>query len=213
MTDINILVSEITLLFKKEFDNPFSVMVLNSCIGYRASLLKQEYDKNGRYPLGSEDSLVLPLIRVSPIECCCSENVDCVVARTSDKVPSPVRGNFKPEPFLYVGSTSQSTAFVYAQPNEVELIIKGNRFTGNLPIYSFFNDYIYTFQFGDRRLGVRDVFSNPLELMKLKNCDGLPCITTINIEDDMKKTIKMMVIEEFRGAGQLEQQKEVDINE
>jgi len=213
MADIQILVSELAMLFQKPFDIPFKTMLTNSAIGYRATILKQEYDKNGKYPLGSEDSLCLPLTRVNPIECCLSDGFECVVTRTKDKVPSPVRGNFKPDPFLYVGSSNMTSAFMYAQPSMVENILSGTKFIKNEKLYSFFNDYIYVFNFEGGKLGVRDVFSNPLELLTLKSCSGQPCITSINIEDDMKRVIKQMIIEEQRSMGNIIEDQSIKINE
>lgn len=214
MTDVKIIVAELAELFKKPFDNPFNVYLTNVIIGYRATILKQEYDKNGRYPIGSESSLVLPLTSVSPVECCCSEDLDCKVLRTKDKVPSAVRGNFKPDPFLYVGTSNGAVAFTYSQPHMIDNILTGgSKFLTNDVFYASYNNYIYTFNYDGGRLGVRDVFSNPLELLTLQNCDGNPCIDTVFIEEDMKRVIKQMVIEEFRSTGEAIEDQEVKINE
>lgn len=213
MTDINIFVAEIATLFDKQFDNPFNILLKNATIGYRATILKQEYDKNGRYPPGSEDSLVLPLKMVSPIECCCGEDMECRVNRTKDRVPSAIRGNFKPEPFLFVGTSNGSQAFTHTQPHIVQDILTHTKFIRNDIYYAFYNDYLYTFNYEGSKLMVRDVFSNPLELMEVKNCDGKPCIDTIYIEDDMKRIIKQMLIEEFRGVNRLVEEQEAKINE
>lgn len=212
MIDVKEFVQEIAGILNKPFDIPFKAQLTSSAIGYRATILKQEFDKNGRYPLGSEDSLVLSLIQVKPVECCCSETLDCYVARTRDLVPSAIRGNFKPEPFLFVGSSDMSAEYMYAQPHEVERILTGTKFLQNEVIYSYFNRFIYVFNNEGNRLGVRDVFSNAKELLETKNCDGHPCIDTIYIEDDMRRIIKQMILEEFRGTRVIEE-KEVKINE
>lgn len=212
MTDINILVAELAEIFKRPLDYPFSLMLTNSAIGYRATILKQEYDKNGRYPLGSEDNIILPLIRVSAIECCCGEDLECQVSRTKNRVPSAVRGNFKPDPFLYVGTANGAQPFTYSQPHMIENILTGSKFLRNDAFYSFYNSFIYTFNYEGGRLGVRDVFSNGQELLDAKDCDGKPCINTIYIEDDMKRIIKQMIMEEFKPNDKKDNE-EVAINE
>lgn len=212
MTDLKILVAELAEIFKRPLDYPFSVMLTNSAIGYRATILKQEFDKNGRYPLGSEDNIILPLTRVSAIECCCSEDLDCKVSRTKDRVPSAVRGNFKPDPFLYVGESGGAKAFTYAQPHMIENILTGSKFLKNDAFYSFYNSFIYTFNFEGSKLAVRDVFSNGQELLDAKDCDGKSCIDTIYIEDDMKRVIKKMIMEEFKPEEKVDDEA-VEINE
>lgn len=212
MTDLKILVAELAEIFKRPLDYPFSVMLTSSAIGYRATILKQEFDKNGRYPLGSEDNIILPLKRVSAIECCCADDLECQVNRTRDRVPSPVRGNFKPDPFLYVGESNGSKAFTYAQPHIIENILTGSKFLKNDAFYSFYNGFLYTFNFEGGKLGIRDVFSNGQELIDAKDCNGKPCIDTIYIEDDMKKVIKQMIMEEFKSDERADDEA-VEINE
>lgn len=212
MEDIKVLVAELAEVFKRPLDYPFSVMLTTSAIGYRATILKQEYDKNGRYPLGSEDSIILPLIRVSAVECCCGEDLECQVSRTKTRVPSAVRGNFKPDPFLYVGVSNGSKPFTYSQPHMIESILTGSKFLRNDQFYSFYNGFLYTFNYEGNRVGVRDVFSNGLELLNARDCDGKPCIDTIYIEDDMKRIIKKMIMEEFKPDDKQDDE-EVAINE
>jgi hypothetical protein len=213
MITLKTFAEEITTIFDKQFDFAFNETIKSSIIGYRATILKQEIDKNGRFPRGSEHSLCLPLVRVKPIECCISEDLDCYVARTKDKVPSSVRANFFSDPFLFVGTSNMEKSFTYSKASEVKYTIEASKFLKNNVYYDHFNDYIYTFNYEGGKLGVRDVFSNPLELLKLKNCDGKPCIEDVYIEDDMKRVIKQMILEEFRAIRNIPEEQQIRLNE
>ena len=213
MVTLKQFAEEITTLMDRQFDHAFNELIKSSIIGYRATILKQEIDKNGRFPRGSEHSLCLPLIRVKPIECCISEDLDCYVARTEDKVPSSVRANFFSDPFMFVGTSNMEKAFTYAKADTVKYTIESSKFLQNSAFYDYFNDYIYTFNYEGGKLGVRDIFSNPLELLELKNCDGKPCINEVYIEDDMKRMIKQMILEEFRITRTVPEEQQIRLNE
>lgn len=213
MTDVKILAEEISTLFNKQFDYPFNQMLISSIIGYRATILKQEFDKNGRFPRGSEDSLCLKLISVPATECCVSEDLECEVRRTEFQVPKPVRTNFFSDPYMFVGTANMEKAFTYSRAENVKLLLEGTKFMKTGAYYDYFNEYIYVFNHEGGKVGVRDVFSNPLELLELRDCDGQPCKTDVGIDDDMKRVIKQMILEEFRVVRQVPEEQQIRINE
>lgn len=213
MINIKVYAEEVSTLFNKQFDYAFNQLIISKAIGYRATILKQEFDKNGRFPRGSEDVLCLKLIRVKPIECCISEELECTVARTEFQVPSAIRTNFFGDPFLFVGSSNMEKAFTYGKADTVKDIIGGTRFNKNGVYYDYFNRYIYVFGSDAGKVGIRDHFSNPLELLELKNCDGKPCAEDIYLEDDMKRAITQMILEEFRVVREVPDDKQIRIND
>jgi hypothetical protein len=213
MTDVKILAEEISTLLNKQFDYAFNQMLISSIIGYRATILKQEFDKNGRFPRGSEDSLCLKLINVAATECCASEDLECEVRRTEFKVPKSIRTNFFSDPYMFVGTSNMEKAFTYSRSENVKLLLEGTKFMKTGVYYDYFNEYIYVFNYEGGKLGVRDVFSNPLELLQLKDCDGNPCKTDVGIDDDMKRMVKQMILEEFRVVRQLPDEQQIRINE
>lgn len=213
MINIKQFAEEISTLLNKQFDEPFNALLESSIIGYRATILKQEFDKNGRFPRGSESAICLPLISVKPIECCISEELDCTVRRTKDKVPSAVRTNFFSDPFMFVGTANMEKAFTYGKSDTVKYTLESSKFNKDGIYYDYFNDYIYVFNYEGGKLGVRDIFSNLLQLKELINCDGKSCLEDIYIEDDMKRAIKQMVLEEFRITRTVPEEQQVKINE
>ncbi len=213
MITLKTFAEEITTLMNRQFDFAFNELMKSTIIGYRATILKQEIDKNGSFPRGSEDTICLPLIRVKPIECCASEDLDCYVARTASRVPSAIRANFLKEPFFFVGTSNMEKAFTYQRADVVKFAIDAAKFTQNSVYYDYFNGYIYTFNYEGGRLGVRDMFSNPLELLELNNCDGKPCLSEIYIDDDMKRAIKQMVFDEYKVTKTIPDEQQIRLDE
>jgi DNA-binding ferritin-like protein (Dps family) len=90
--------------------------------------------------------------------------------------------------------------------------LEGTKFMKHGAFYTYFNDYIFTFGYEGGKINVRSIFSNPLELLELTNCDGKPCAEDVFIEDDMKRTIKIMIMDEFNRIKNKVEAKEVEIN-
>lgn len=207
------LVSEIASIFNKDFDFAFKERIKRACIGYRATLAKQEFDKNGRWSTGLIDPICLPVISVPKIECCLNDEIQCSVRRTKNKVPAPIRTNRFPDPFVFVGTSNQEKAFTYTTPEVVSLVLSGNKFTNKMLMYSYFGDYIYLYNYEGGKIHIRAPFANPFQLLELENCDGNPCIEEIQIEEDLKSTIKRMVLEEFGVTKRIPKDNEIRLNE
>lgn len=211
-------VAEIAALYGKDFDFAFKKQIESSVIGFRASLLKQEYDRNGRFPTASIDFIKLKLKSVSANECCIdSEETQCSVMRTEVEVPNPVRSNTNPEPFLFVGTARQEKEYTFINPEDLKDIIDGTRFMRNAIFYTHYNDYIFVIVFGEGsingKVGIRFVPANPTQLLELTDCDGKPCKEEIHIEEDLKKTIRQMIIEDINRSRGIFPSKEVKLNE
>ena len=212
MTNLENFVTEIASYYGVETDFVWTSILKENILGYRATILKQEYDKNGKFPVGSEYSICLPLTTASPIECCLSSDVELEVRKTKNKVPSSVRGNFKPEPYNYVGTTNSEKELTYIKPEALQDILLGTKFAKYLGYYTHYNDYLFTFGYEGGSINVRTVFSNPLQLLELQDCQGKNCLEEIHIEDDMKRTIKIMIMEEFARIRNKVETAEVEIN-
>lgn len=214
METLENLVAEIAFLFDKDFDWAFKERLTASCISYRATLGKQEFDKYGRWSTGLIDSICLELIPVKSTECCLNDEVECYVTRTKDKVPAPIRTNKFPDPYTFVGTANHEVSFTFVQPEEVRNIYEGTKFMSKIGnLYAYYNNYIYTFGYEGKKLGIRGAFANPLALLELKDCNGNSCIESININEDMKSTIKRMILEEFGYTKILPKEKEIKLNE
>lgn len=206
-------VAETAALFGKDFDHAFKKMIESSAIGYRASLLKQEFDKNGRFPTASLDPFCMSLIKVPAIECCLNDNVECDVSRTKFRVPAPIRTNRFADPFLFVGTGNREVAFTFVQFENIQNVLEGTKFISQSLMYAYDGTYIFTFNYEGNKIAIRSVVANRYELRDTVGCNGKPCAEEVYLEEDMKKTIRQMIIEDFRGVGILPKEREININE
>lgn len=197
----------------KTTDFAFRKRLESKTLGYRATLLKQEYDKRGRYPSGSENEICISMTSVKETECCLTGDDECYIMRSTQKVPSPIRKNDNSEPFLYVGTANKEESFAYTTPEMYQYIKEGTRFIKNKGYYSYYNGYVYVFNNAGDKISIRDPFSNPAELLEVLDCSGLPCKTDIYIEDDLRRVVKQMIFEEFRALRIIPENQEIRLNE
>lgn len=120
----------------------------------------------------------------------CPVEVDCDILRTVLTIPTPVRTNLTL--FEYVGDPDFSDSYSYANPEQIILYSKYNKYTADKSRYFYSNGYIYIY--GDLDLeyiGIRGIFDDPKQLEGFK-CTGDPCYTDddqYNIPDDLINSI------------------------
>lgn len=210
--DVDTVAAEIAQITDKIQDIPFTRMLKNLVIGNRATILKQQYDRDGRFPSGSEDSITVPIKSVPSNECM-NDEIDCTVFRTTQKIPRPIRKNRNPIPFSFVGNLNQENSFIFVKPEEVKPFRQGNRFIKDKPLYTYYNDYIYLFNHEGGKITIREVFADPRELKNVIDCDKKPCKISVELDEDMKRVIKMMIYEELRQFNKLPEEQSIKINE
>lgn len=180
-------------------------------IGARGTTIQRRYDQSKRFP----QSLVMTVrctefIQVEKTECLCLIAGKKTV-RTKYKVPKPLLVKDNTE-FIFVGSANQEEAFSMILPEDLELT-KYRKFSANMPLYTYMNEYIYlpnepTFKEG----AMRYVPENPLELMKFGNCNQHSCIVDgdLVIEDSLIDNIESLV---EKKRPQIVDNKEIEIND
>lgn len=210
--DVDKIAIEVAHTVGKVQDIPFERWVKEVVIANRATILKQQFDRDGRFPSGSEDSVTVPMKQVEAIECGADE-ITCTVYRTEQKIPRPIRKNRTPVPFSFAGNAKQAVSFIFVKPEEVRPFIEGNRFIKDKPLYAYYNDYIFTFNHVGGKITIREAFADPRELRNLLDCDKKPCKSAIEIDEDMKRVIKMMIFEELRQFNKIPEDTSIKINE
>lgn len=210
--DLDKIAIEVAHTVGKVQDIPFERWVKEVTIATRATILKQQYDRDGRFPSGTKDSVTIPMVQVPAIECT-DDEIDCTVYRTVQKIPRPIRKNRTSVPFSFVGNAKQSLSFIYVEPEEVKPFREGNRFIKDKSLYAYYNDYIYTFNHEGGKVTIREVFADPRELKDLLDCDKKPCKSFIEIDEDMKRVIKMMIFEELHQFNKIPDDTSIKINE
>ncbi len=196
--DIRLIAEEIAFDFNKVLDRPYIRRLELAILGYRSTIIRDDYNKTKKYSSSLEDSFCLSMIQVKETECCHQGEDGCLVWRTENKVPAPIRVKDNSS-FSFVGNTNSTKAYDFINPEDWPIIKKGTRFAKHGRFYAYYNSYIYTFNVDNKKISVRGVFDNPEELLTLKDCDNQPCIKDIRIPQDMKRLIKLFVKEELSG--------------
>lgn len=210
--DINNIASEVAILMGKSFDIPFKRGLANSVVQIRATILKQQHDRDGRYPAGSEDSITIPMQKV-PVAECLSDEIQCEVHRTINKVPKAIQKNRTSVPFTFVGNSSQEVSFIFLKPEEVYSFIHGTRFINKDVVYMYYNDYIYTANHVGGKITIRDVFADPRELLTLQGCDKKPCKISIDIDENLKTQIKTIMADTMGRFRPVKEEEPIRLNE
>jgi hypothetical protein len=154
----------------KPFDVQFLERIKFAIKGYRAALIRQDFERNGMAK-DMLQSFVTKLVTVDEADNCII-NVGCTILRTEDKVPKPVQlkgGDL----FNYVGSVNiKNQPFVLTDTNELQYT-KHKKYTKNSTRYIYRNGYIYIYTTGKfKYITIEGVFENPEEAMNLcaNNC-------------------------------------------
>jgi hypothetical protein len=184
------LAQELAYDFNRALDQEFIARVKLALIGYRATIIKEQYNKTGIFASSLLESFCVKLVQVSESECCSTGDSKCKVWRSEYKLPDPVRTKDGTN-FVFVGNVNATEPYTFIQPEDYINIKKGTRFAKNLKFYTHYNGYIYIFNGGNnQKIRVRYIPDNPEELLDLKSCDGKPCIEEVSVPEDMKRLMK-----------------------
>jgi hypothetical protein len=194
---IQSLAEEIAFDYNKSFDKETTRRLELAIIGYRASIIREEYARTGRFSNNLVVTLTLKVIGV-PEEECCTKVEGCKIQRTELKVPKPVRVKDGTS-FLYVGDTDGGTPFTFAQISEINFLEKGNRFAKKRPYYTYENGYIYIHNVNTSKIRISFVPDNLEDLGEIKDCHGDVCDIDLTIPSDMSKQIKALIKAEQSG--------------
>jgi hypothetical protein len=174
----------------------------------RAQLIKQEGNKGySADPYIIQDLGCLELEKVDSADCCTDES-DCIVLRTKEKIPSIIELHHK-QLISRVGPVDKTSMnFDWIDYSRVPFI-GNNRFTkSRIKAYQMNNGghiYLITPTFlskGLKKINVQAVFENPQDVAKFQNCEGLSCYdddSPYPIKDWMIPTIIDIVVTKFIG--------------
>lgn len=194
---IQSLAEEIVFDYNKSFDKETIRRIELAIIGYRASIIREEYARTGRFSNNLIHTLTLKVITVPENECC-TKIEGCEVQRTEVKVPKPVRAKDGTS-FLYVGDTDGGTPYTFAQISEIPFLDKGNRFAKKRPYYTYENGYIYLHKVNTGKVRISFIPENLEDLEEIVDCHGNTCNTDLTIPADMAKQIKALIKAEQNG--------------
>lgn len=197
MEELNTLVYEIVDNFNRTDDFMFTKRVESLVIGAYATLLKRDYDKYGSIPQSLQNTIKIKLDKVKEDDSCSdlfAEN--CKVYRSTTKIPGVIKSHTT-DLLMYVGEIHGNNSYSRINPEDYKFIESGTRFIRKAQLYSYINDYIYTYNSNNKILMLRGVFSDPRELINFKDCDGEKCLEKVLIPMDKKDAIRKMIYPEL----------------
>lgn len=141
---------------------------------YRAKLIRQDFERNGL----SRDMLiriVTPLIKVDEADNPCVK-AGCLLLRTKDKVPKPVRTKGSSLFYRVGGIKLTSETWGEVDLNEVKYL-QYRTFTKNGTFYYYVNDYLYIITNGKfKYASITAVFADPTKA--INQCiDSAECVS------------------------------------
>lgn len=195
---MKVSLNDLVSLLSDRVGQPFNVPLqeeLKVIFNYkRADWLQKILDKYPGQRRYFYKDIVAELERVDAAEC--PIEVDCLVLRTVEKIPLPLRSGYAL--FDYVGDPDKTDGYAYTETQQVPVIVKhGSRWTPNRPKYFYTNGYIYILNEKELDyINIRGIWPDQRQLSPFK-CDDVPCYTDDDqweIPDDIINTMVQDVL-------------------
>ena len=189
-----------------EVQKPFDFVIQNIAteliIANRATLIRQQYEKNAVFPINAYVQTCIPVSLVNSVDCC-SIDLGCKIL-SSPVLPAPIDVKDKLL-FSYVGGLSWRNNFTYIKPDEIKHI-KERKFSSHKIFYTWLNNRLSFYSIhsemlkGIEKIGIRYVPYNPLLLADLQ-CEGKPCYDIKDetfIEGHWEDTLTKMILPKLK---------------
>lgn len=173
MATLNQIVYNISEILELDPDPTFIERLRFAVNYHRALLVRRDMERDGILPNHYVQTIhCLDTMDVSSVECCDIGIDDCIIQRTVEKVPSTVRIKGMSE-FTYVGTIDRKRPFRPITPARVAYIGASKYARRSFENYYFYeNGYIYGRL--PEKIMVSGVFEDPLAVISLNSCEGLP---------------------------------------
>lgn len=167
MASLNQITDNILGDLGKPFDYVLSQRIKFAIKMYRSLYIRNDFEKNGGL---NADTFVqrftIPLIKVTGIDACGMDSLDCAVLRTQTKIPKPVRRKTN-SPFRFVGSANGKESFSKYSITDLQYL-QEERFSFTQKIYDYVNDYIFILTTSNLDfITVEDIFDEPDKVLEL----------------------------------------------
>jgi len=178
-------------------DDPISIQQIKyHIINMRATLLRQDMNKNNELNYHAEQSLgCVEMELVDQVECC-NFSSDCYILRSKQQIPETIRLKQK-SGFTFIGTPEGKKRFPLETPTRAEKM-SWRPFTGKSPRSFVLNNYVYvTNSLGIEIINVRGIFADPTKAKNFKTCEGDPCYTDDSefpIPEDMITEIEDYIV-------------------
>lgn len=193
MATFNEIASEVSHALGDPFNHALRQRIKSVFRHQAATFIRQDIERNGiNQQLKVRYSTTLTKVDKADT---CIVNLDCIILRTTNKVPKPVR--FKgAAPFTFVGSPDGSIVFMHS-PSESLKYLASIRFLQGSIVYHYSNEYIYVYN--AKRLNFITIEAPYLStnISNICTSDNNECYTDdmeLPVPEDMIQAIKMAIL-------------------
>jgi hypothetical protein len=140
---------------------------------YRAMLIRRDFARNGRITRHFEQDL--GCVDLTPVNAskCCGLPLDCVVSRTTVKIPRTIRFNYE-DAITHISDPTGLHTIPMVDSIAVQWL-QFDRFTKNERKAYMIEDYLYIYNpDGIEKINVRGILESPADAAKF-DCDGSDC--------------------------------------
>lgn len=169
----NSIAEEIAVAVHRELSFPFKLLIMQKVDNWRTRLIRNSLERKPADGKFFMQTLFVKMERVSPVPGCIETPDICPIARSVDKLPSPLRyGN---QLFDFVGSIDGTTAFKFS-PAGMGQYINAGKYSKNIVPYGWINKKIEVYNYPNLPyIKVTAVFEDPMKVMELNCENGMNC--------------------------------------
>lgn len=201
MITLNHIAYNIAQSIGKEKDSAFVEQVKFQVMYYRSLIFRRDYERLRKIP--SALLQTIPCVEMEEVDAaqCYGLEVDSPVYRTKQTIPAPM--NLKGySSFYYVGTIDWMNGFSYINPNRLETF-RSSRYGSLQKRFYYANGRIYLVNVKADRISIKAVFEDPMELRRLKNCNGEPVYTEKSIYPVTADLIQRITQSILSGEGRI----------
>ena len=164
-------IQEIAEIKAHDWGFPFDQMVIEKVkklvIPYMSTIIQRRYDQTHKFPT----SLIHTIKCVDLVFDECSGLNGVLLKRTDIKIPSPIITKSNSN-FIYVGELNFRQGFSNQTPESINSL-QYKKFVSKKPYYFYEDNYIWVGNAKHlKKIAIRYVPNNPLELQKIKDVEG-----------------------------------------
>lgn len=190
--------NEITTLiaskYGKELDVPYKKIMYERVKYWRSTLIKQSLDKVRQQARFFRQTIYLPMERVNRMEVVSPAPMEDYQAKTSYRVPLPLRITDNGL-FNYVGGIDGRSPFGFADAGMLPFMQAG-RYSSLQNFYQYENNDVYTSDLPDiPMIMIQGVFNEPEEAMKFRTGVYVPNLDWWNTDIPMSGDIEQRVVQ------------------
>lgn len=210
---LNKITTELASSLDREQDEPFKRILAQKVDHWRSTLTARSLEKHPQQRSLFRQTLYMPMSETEVTTCCGLTVPLCKVAKSTKKVPAPLRGNTI---FDYVGSIDGMNAFRVAPAGMMPAMTAGS--WGNMVIYYEYENRDTIIIRQNTKIPcirIDGVFDRPLEVMELNCQQNIDCDywnQDYPISEDILQMVVQYILQIDYNRPNVVESREIEVN-